>query len=264
MSKIKDILRNPQRWTFITVLYKRRLRVLFSCHFQHPVRLSRTCGRRPFTRNHLTSFKECHYFPPNWAKQVISKKHWTKNSWKYRSSDVLKNFQNLVYSCCLTQFGGPARSLKPLDGASVHFTEGSRNLLSYYVLLARFTETLNIRLNDSQWLQIVKSRHKISSFDVISRVFQNNFSKIYNYLRLREMSFILKSCRIVAGASTYDPFHEFLKSIFSGFLQFGPALRLCAFAWLLSAISKQENRKLSKSSKFWQKWISDLLQWVNW
>ena len=148
-----------------------------SSTFIKEMRVSRTCGRRPFTRNHLTSFKECHYFPPNWAKQVISKKHWTKNSWKYRSSDVLKNFQNLVYSCCLTQFGGPARSLKPLDGASVHFTEGSRNLLSYYVLLARFTETLNIRLNDSQWLQIVKSRHKISSFDVISRVFQNNFSK---------------------------------------------------------------------------------------
>ena len=27
MSKIKDILRNAQRWSFITVLYKRRLRV---------------------------------------------------------------------------------------------------------------------------------------------------------------------------------------------------------------------------------------------
>ena len=71
---------------------------------------------------------------------------------------------------------------------------------------------------NAQWFQIVKTRHKISPFNVISRVFPNNFQQIYNYFRFRGMSFILKTCQIVAGASMIHQFHEFFEFIFGGFL----------------------------------------------
>ena len=38
------------------------------------------------------------------------------------------------------------------------------------------------------------------------------------------MSFILKTCQIVAGASMIHQFHEFFEFIFGGFLKFGLAL----------------------------------------
>ena len=70
-------------------------------------------------------FEECSYFAPNWSR-VKTLDVSRKNLWKFsKISNVL------VYTSSkwlLTQFHGPARSLKPLDGASVHFTEASRNL----------------------------------------------------------------------------------------------------------------------------------------
>ena len=51
------------------------------------------------------------------------------------------------------------------------------------------------------WLQIVKTRHKMITFDVISRVFPIEFQQIYNCFCFRGMSFTLKTCQIVAGAS---------------------------------------------------------------
>ena len=53
----------------------------------------------------------------------------------------------------------------------------------------------------AQRFQIFKTCHKIISFDVISRVFPSKFQQTYNYFRFQGMSFILKTCRIVAGAS---------------------------------------------------------------
>ena len=53
----------------------------------------------------------------------------------------------------------------------------------------------------SQWFQMAKTRHNISSFDVVSRVFPSKYQQIYNYFCFRGMSFILKTCRIIAGAS---------------------------------------------------------------
>ena len=38
------------------------------------------------------------------------------------------------------------------------------------------------------------------------------------------MSFILKTCEIVAGATMIHQFHEFFEFIFVGFLKVGPAL----------------------------------------
>ena len=47
------------------------------------------------------------------------------------------------------------------------------------------------------------------SFDVISRVFPSKCQQIYNYFRFQGMSFMLKTCQIVAGASMIRRFHEF-------------------------------------------------------
>ena len=66
----------------------------------------------------------------------------------------------------------------------------------------------------TQWFQSVKIRHKIISFDVVSRVFPSKYQQIYNYFRFRGMSFILKTCRIVAGASMIRWFHEFFRFYF--------------------------------------------------
>ena len=52
------------------------------------------------------------------------------------------------------------------------------------------------------------------SFDVISRVFPSNFQQIYNYFRFRGMTFILKTCRIIAGACKIHQFHEFFEIYF--------------------------------------------------
>ena len=54
------------------------------------------------------------------------------------------------------------------------------------------------RRHSSQRLQIAKTRQKISSLDVISRVFPSKFQQIYIYFRFRRVSFILKICQTVA------------------------------------------------------------------
>ena len=64
------------------------------------------------------------------------------------------------------------------------------------------------------WFQIAKSCHKISSINVISRVFSSKFHQIDMYFRFPRMSFTLKSGKIVAGISTVRQFHEFFKSNF--------------------------------------------------
>ena len=70
------------------------------------------------------------------------------------------------------------------------------------------------RHHSSQRLQIAKTRHKISSLDVISRVFPSRFQQVYIYFRFRWTSFILKICQTVADLSMVCQFHEFLKSNF--------------------------------------------------
>ena len=54
----------------------------------------------------------------------------------------------------------------------------------------------------------------MSSLDMISQVFPNNFQQIYNYFCSLGMSFILKTCQIVAGASMIHQFPEFLEFYF--------------------------------------------------
>ena len=61
---------------------------------------------------------------------------------------------------------------------------------------------------------IAKSCHKISSINVISRVFLSKFHQIDMYFHFPRMSFTLKSCKIVAGISTVRQFHKFFKSNF--------------------------------------------------
>ena len=46
-------------------------------------------------------------------------------------------------------------------------------------------------LYSAQWFHIVKTRHKISSLVVISRVFPNKFLQIYIYFHIQRMSFTL-------------------------------------------------------------------------
>ena len=65
------------------------------------------------------------------------------------------------------------------------------------------------RHHSSQRLQIAKTRQKISSLDVISRVFPSKFQQIYIYFRFRRVSFILKICQTVADLSMVCQFHEF-------------------------------------------------------
>ena len=43
-------------------------------------------------------------------------------------------------------------------------------------------------LTNSQWFQMAKTSHKISSFDMVSQVFPNKFQQIYNYFRFWGMS----------------------------------------------------------------------------
>ena len=61
----------------------------------------------------------------------------------------------------------------------------------------------SIKTNSVQWFHIAKTRHKINSLDVISRVFPNKLLQIYVYFRFWRMSFTLKNCQTVAGISMY-------------------------------------------------------------
>ena len=104
----------------------------------------------------------------------------------------------------------------------------------------------------TQWFQVVKSRHKLSSFDVISRVFSSKFQQIYNYFCFLGMSFILKPCQIVAGASMIHQFQEFFWFIFGGvfeiwssvspsFLFCGTLLRRCPATTTYYAFAEERN-----------------------
>ena len=53
----------------------------------------------------------------------------------------------------------------------------------------------------AQWFQILKTSHKISSFDVISRVFPSKFQQIYIYFHIWRMGSLLKVCQTVTGIS---------------------------------------------------------------
>jgi hypothetical protein len=66
----------------------------------------------------------------------------------------------------------------------------------------------------AQWFQMVKTRHKISSFDVISRFFQSNFLQIYITSVFSCLRFTFKICQIVAGTSMIRQFNEFFKFYF--------------------------------------------------
>ena len=68
--------------------------------------------------------------------------------------------------------------------------------------------------HSAQWFQIAKTRHKISSIDVISRVFPSKFQQIHIYFHFRGIRFTLRNCQTVAGISTVCQFHDFLKSNF--------------------------------------------------
>ena len=76
---------------------------------------------------------------------------------------------------------------------------------------ARRRQRCRRRHHSSQRLQIAKTRHKISSLDVISRVFPSRFQQIYIYFRFRRASFILKICQTVADISMVCQFHEIFK-----------------------------------------------------
>ena len=68
----------------------------------------------------------------------------------------------------------------------------------------------------AQWFQTTKTRHKMSSLDVISRVFPSRYQQNHIYFCFREMSFILKICQTVAGLSIVRQFH-FWNLNFGGF-----------------------------------------------
>ena len=75
--------------------------------------------------------------------------------------------------------------------------------------LRRRRQRCRRRRHSSQRLQVAKTRHKISSLDVISLVFPGRFQQIYIYFRFRRISFILKICQTVAGLSMVRQFHDF-------------------------------------------------------
>ena len=77
---------------------------------------------------------------------------------------------------------------------------------------------------------MTKTRQKMSSLDVISRVFSRRCQQIYIYFRFRGMSFILKICQTVAGISMVRQFHDFLKSNFGRVFDIRP---YCAAGSLL-------------------------------
>ena len=52
------------------------------------------------------------------------------------------------------------------------------------------------------------------------------------------MSFISKTCQIVAGTNMIHQFHEIFKFVFGGFLQFGPALRRTCHSIEVSSLRK--------------------------
>jgi hypothetical protein len=60
----------------------------------------------------------------------------------------------------------------------------------------------------------MKTRQKMSSLDVISRVFPSRFQQNLIYFRFWGMSFILIICQTVAGISVVRQFHDFFKSNF--------------------------------------------------
>ena len=70
------------------------------------------------------------------------------------------------------------------------------------------------------------------------RIFPSKFQQIYNYFHFRGMSFISKTCQIVAGTNMIRQFHELFKFVFGGFLQFGPALRRTCHAIEVSSLRK--------------------------
>ena len=80
--------------------------------------------------------------------------------------------------------------------------------------------------HSAQWSQIAKPRHKISSIDVISRVFPSKFQQIHIYFHFRGIRFTLRNCQTVAGIIVRSVnFTIFKNLIFGGFLTFGPTVQ---------------------------------------
>ena len=67
----------------------------------------------------------------------------------------------------------------------------------------------------AQWFLMAKIRHKISSFDVISRVFPSKFQQIYNYFRFRGMSFYTQNLSNCCKCK-YDPSISRISKIYFG------------------------------------------------
>ena len=102
----------------------------------------------------------------------------------------------------------------------------------------------NERRTPAQRFQTAKTRQpKISSLDVVSRVFLRKFQP--NHITSVSghcMQIILKFCQTVADISMTSQFHEFLNHIFGGILQFGPAeLRCCRQLGLRLVTFKEEH-----------------------
>jgi hypothetical protein len=74
----------------------------------------------------------------------------------------------------------------------------------------------------TQWFQEAKTRQKISSPIVISRIFLNKFQEI-QIISVSDdcICFISKICQRVAGMNMTSRFYEFLNFIFGGILLFG-------------------------------------------
>ena len=72
----------------------------------------------------------------------------------------------------------------------------------------------------AQWFQIVKSRHKISSFDVISQVFPSKFQQICNYFCFQGMRFILvKLLQAQVWSVNFTNFHNLFLAGFCNLVQ---------------------------------------------
>jgi len=71
---------------------------------------------------------------------------------------------------------------------------------------------------------------KISSPEVISRIFPTKFQQIHIISVFRSFHSLhtFKICQTVVGISMISKIHEFFNLIFGGFLQIGPTVRCMA------------------------------------
>ena len=91
-------------------------------------------------------------------------------------------------------------------------------------LVEKSVEGQNCYRTGAQWFQIAKTRHTISSLDVISRVFPSKFQQIYICFLFRGWVLYSKFVKTVTGVSIVRQFHKFFNLIFGVFLIIVPTV----------------------------------------